>query len=63
MKIAHKFEIIKRIDSDIEILNSENAEIKVRISIFRERLKYERRLYGNPNKAYCIKRDIQYLMD
>jgi hypothetical protein len=63
MKMAQKFEIIRHIDSDIEILNSEIAEIKVRISILRERLKYERPPYGNPDEAYCIERDIQYLMD
>lgn len=51
------------IENDIDAINSYIADIKVRIPILKDRLKYERPPNGDPNAAYLIQREIEKLND
>lgn len=55
--------VIQMIENEINAINSDIAEIKVRIPILKDRLKYERPPNGNPNAAYLIQREIEILND
>ena len=54
---------IQMIQNDIDVINNDIAEIKIIIINLKDRLKYERPPYGNPEVAYLIQRDIEELND